>query len=255
MPDFEQPTSHPPHVVLVVDESGSMAVSRETTVSAINDYLQGLKSSLPADARVTVVKFDSGMSTMGGTVSAGAALGATLIQPNPVSLDTVRIEKLFDRVRLGEVRLITPNDYTPRGMTPLYDAIGRTVTGLDETLTKEPAPVYLGIITDGAENSSREFRLETVRKMIEERVERGWTFAFLGVDIDAYAAGSSFGIKAGDTVQLSRSKLDAGIQAYAASTSRKFGAFAASGADMKSYATWNKADDTFGAEDKKSLES
>lgn len=38
------------------------------------------------------------------------------------------------------------------------------------------------IITDGYENSSREYDLKTVKKLIEQLKESDWTFTFIGTD-------------------------------------------------------------------------
>lgn len=227
---------------MVVDESGSMAPSHGTTISSINDYLQGLKSTLPADAFVTVVKFTSGWGV------AGAPLNG-LVQ----SRHGTQLVKLFDRVKLKDVRPLTATDYTPSGGTPLYDAIGRTMSELDQTIKDHPGPVYFAILTDGEENSSAEYKLETIKQLITQRQEQGWTIAFMGVDIDAYAQGHAFGIRAADTVTLSRDTLVAGIATYTASTTRKFAA--AGQMDAATYAQWNATDATFTAEDKSKLES
>lgn len=51
------------------------------------------------------------------------------------------------------------------------------------------------IITDGAENSSREFSSQRVKAMIEREKEKyGWEFVFLGANIDAVETASRFGI-------------------------------------------------------------
>ncbi len=51
------------------------------------------------------------------------------------------------------------------------------------------------IITDGEENSSREYSPGKVRQLIEERKERdGWEFIFLGANVDAVETAGRFGI-------------------------------------------------------------
>lgn len=259
MPDFEQPDgwTKRPHIVLVVDESGSMSASRETVVATINDYLGGLKTSLPPEARVTVVKFDSGYN---------ARPLATLPNAYPLGLggfsafnrtEYVRIERLFDQVPLGDVRPLTQADYTPQGGTPLHDAIGRTINQLDAALAREPAPVYFAILTDGHENSSTEFTLNTVKQLIQVRRERGWTISFMGVDIDAYAASHSFGITRGDTVSMTRSTMSSFGAELSGSVRAKYATattMAAGGSNLADYATWNETDATFKDEAKAKLE-
>jgi hypothetical protein len=51
------------------------------------------------------------------------------------------------------------------------------------------------IITDGMENSSREYSAEKVKALIErQKAQYGWEFIFLGANIDAVetAGGSAF---------------------------------------------------------------
>lgn len=236
MPDFEQPTTSAniPYVVLIIDESGSMLVSRDTTVSAMNDYIQGLKLSLPAETKVTVVKFDSDYSQR-------------------VNNQVVRINKLFDAVPLSEARVIVLEDYTPTGGTPLYDAIGKTIIEIDALVAENPGPVYVAVLTDGAENTSREFKSDAVKRLIEERqTKSGWTFAFMGVDIDSYATGSVMGFRAGDTVNLSRGTIVGSSASLSASIGRKYGA--SETMDEVAYAAWNATDATFTAEDRSKIE-
>ncbi len=54
--------------------------------------------------------------------------------------------------------------------------------------------VMFVIITDGEENSSREFSADRVRKMIEAEKKYGWEFVFLGANIDAVETAAHFGI-------------------------------------------------------------
>jgi hypothetical protein len=51
------------------------------------------------------------------------------------------------------------------------------------------------IITDGEENSSREYSPERIKAQIErQRTKYGWEFIFLGANIDAVRTASRFGI-------------------------------------------------------------
>ena len=110
-------------------------------------------------------------------------------------------ELLHDRIPLSGVRNITDQDYFVRGSTALLDAIGRTVDKIvsaqrQTAETERAEKVLVVIITDGMENASREYRYERVREMIEQQQKEGWEFLFLGANIDAIKAASSFGIAA-----------------------------------------------------------
>ncbi|MDE6590980.1 MAG: hypothetical protein K2K53_11690, partial [Oscillospiraceae bacterium] len=90
--------------------------------------------------------------------------------------------------------------YQVGGTTALLDAIGRTIQKL-VSVQKNTAEEYQAehvmfvIITDGAENSSREYSADQVKSMIEHEKEAyGWEFVFLGANIDAVETAGRFGI-------------------------------------------------------------
>ncbi len=57
------------------------------------------------------------------------------------------------------------------------------------------------IITDGEENSSKEYSVSKVKEMIEEQKQKyGWEFVFLGANIDAVETAGRFGICANRAV-------------------------------------------------------
>jgi hypothetical protein len=88
----------------------------------------------------------------------------------------------------------------PRGMTALLDAAGRFITEIGEQLSalaeeERPGHVICLIMTDGMENSSHEWAWETVQKLIKQQQDEwGWTFIFLGANIDAIEVGERMGI-------------------------------------------------------------
>ena len=60
-----------------------------------------------------------------------------------------------------------------------------------------PQKVVVVVMTDGEENSSREFTLKAVRKLItRQREVYKWEFIFLGANMDAVAEGARMGFQA-----------------------------------------------------------
>jgi hypothetical protein len=94
----------------------------------------------------------------------------------------------------------------PRGGTALLDAIGFVVTRTgaelaDMTEDARPGRVIVVIATDGEENSSHEYKLDTIRDMVTEQREKyGWDFVFIGADIDAFAGSAAMGMSAQSTL-------------------------------------------------------
>lgn len=258
MPDFEDPKDFPTadvaHIVALVDESGSMSRSRETTVSALNEYIDGLRSSLPEDTLVTINKFTSHWfvdpTSAAITTALAGATATTFFGRAGVS--KLRMTPLVDRVKLKDVPTFKLSDYTPTAGTPLLDAIGTTITRIDAEVKETPGPVFLAILTDGGENESTSFRLEQIRGMIDTRQQAGWTIAFIGVDIDAYADAAKYGISPHSTVSVNRDNIQSSMSMTGAAVSRKFDASRTM--DRATYASWNSGDATYSAEDKAKVE-
>ena len=107
---------------------------------------------------------------------------------------------VHDRADISTVKPLTEKDYVPRGCTALLDAVGMTIqhiAGIHKYARPEdvPSKTIFVITTDGMENASREFRYDTVKKLIEkEQKKYGWEFIFLGANIDAAATAGSMGI-------------------------------------------------------------
>ena len=97
---------------------------------------------------------------------------------------------------------ITEKEYQVGGSTALLDAIGRTIHKIGNVQRRttddyRADKVMFVIITDGEENSSREYSAEKVKAQIERQKEKyGWEFIFLGANIDAVQTAEKFGIKA-----------------------------------------------------------
>jgi uncharacterized protein YegL len=158
-------------LVFILDRSGSMSGLETDTIGGFNSMLEKQKKE-SGEAFVTTVLFDD------------------------------KYEVLHDRYDIKGVNLLTEKEYYVRGSTALLDAIGITINNIGKALsdTKEedrPGKVLFVIITDGMENSSREFSYEKVKKMVEHQKSKyAWDFIFLGANIDAIKTANSFGISA-----------------------------------------------------------
>ena len=94
-----------------------------------------------------------------------------------------------------------PSLYRCSGGTALYDAVcigvdslGRKFAAMRED--ERPEDVLFVIVTDGEENSSKEYRLADVKKRIETQTNvYSWKFLFLASNIDVNAVGADIGIK------------------------------------------------------------
>jgi uncharacterized protein YegL len=179
-------------VSIVLDRSGSMNSTKANTISGYNEYINGLRADKASEYSVSLTQFDAPMAAPELTIT------------------------YADRA-LADVPELTAADYQPRGNTPLYDAIGECVRRVD---AKDRGVIVL-IITDGAENASTEFTQDTVKALIKEKEALGWTFAFLGANIDSYAVGGAVGVAAMNTANYTVGNEQAMYAAMAQSTTKR----------------------------------
>ena len=127
-------------------------------------------------------------------------------EPGLLTVDIVT----FDTEIELQCSLADPKDVTitldPRGATSLFDAIGQSVTAFGRVLAAlpehaRPETVQVVVVTDGEENSSREFNLEAVRAVVTQQKEQfNWDFVFLGANQDAVFSGQRLGFDAGSSM-------------------------------------------------------
>jgi uncharacterized protein YegL len=137
--------------------------------------------------------------------------------------------------RLPEVKKLDSKSYQPGGNTALNDAIGITVRKVEADQPKVDKVVTV-IMTDGEENSSREWTYDAVRGLIEQKEKEGsWTFVFLGAGLDAWHQGRSYGVQAANVAQYRADQyrdafvaMVVGTNVFSSSPKRQSGNFFAS---------------------------
>ena len=189
-------------LVFILDKSGSMSGLEADTIGGYNSML-AKQQAVEGDCRITTVLFDN------------------------------YYELLHDRIDLKAVSAITENDYQVGGSTALLDAIGRTISkiGNAQRQTSEEyraEKVMFVIITDGEENSSREYSAQKVKDQIERQKSKyGWEFIFLGANIDAVETAGRFGIESDRAVEYladnEGTKLNYTVMAQAVASYRQGG--------------------------------
>ena len=158
-------------LVFILDKSGSMGGLETDTIGGYNSML-AKQQEVEGECHITTVLFDN------------------------------NYELLHDRIDIKAVSPISEKEYQVGGSTALLDAIGRTIHKIGNA-QKHTADDYRAekvmfvIITDGEENSSREYSAEKIKAQIERQKEKyGWEFVFLGANIDAIETAGRFGISA-----------------------------------------------------------
>lgn len=166
-------------IVVVMDRSGSMAYRKDDAVGGLNHFLAEQRK-LPGRALLTLTQFDTEYE----------------IVHNGVPLESVQSCTL-----------------EPRGGTALLDAVGQTIHTVGARLARVPEPerpglVVFVIVTDGEENSSREYNLAQIRHMIEEQSGvYNWQFVYLGANQNAFAEAGAMGIPINAALQYAAEKI------------------------------------------------
>jgi len=179
----------PLYVTLILDETGSMQSCKRAAIAGFNRYLAALRAE-QAETRFTLTLFNS-----------------------------KKTEVRYHNERPAAVSDLDVETYRPADTTPLYDAIGRTLT-----IAKQEAAVHFKklcvILTDGLENASREYTRLQIFDLIKEFEGQGWRFLYLGADHDVWAAGESLGIAGDGRVCFSRLEVAETFQGLSEMTSR-----------------------------------
>ncbi len=178
--------------VIVLDGSGSMQSCIDSTISGFNEFLQAQQQS---EINTDVCAY---------TFHGGSVL--TLIAEQPA---------------VG-IKPLTPYEYRTHGMTNLLDAIGHAIHKTNKSIEdRESAPsVVMCILTDGAENSSIEYRRDQIKQLIAECEAADWTFMFLGANIDAFAVGNSLGLRQDSVLSYSTANMSSAMASMTQATER-----------------------------------
>lgn len=157
---------------IILDRSGSMSDCIENTISGFNEQVsrvRKLEDKFP-DQEIVM-----GLSTFSHEVEHHLKLASPYSIPN-----------------------LTTKMYKPSGNTALLDAIGLTTMMLEEEIGKDnnvETTCVVVILTDGHENSSRYYSLQSIREKITKlEVTEKWVFSFIGATLDAVAVAEKMNI-------------------------------------------------------------
>lgn len=156
------------HICAIIDESGSMYSSREDVIGGFQKLIDEQKKEKDGTCAVSLYRF------------------ATTVKKDFIGKDVNEIEKIT---------------YEPSGLTAMNDGIGTAITEIGKWLANmdekdRPSKNLIVIMTDGAENNSREYDFASVREMIKHQEEKyNWTFIYMGTDITKTDDVKKLGIK------------------------------------------------------------
>lgn len=185
------------HAYILLDRTGSMSNIWTEALGSVNAYVDAL--TRPADGakpsgddKVTLAVFDHH--------------------------DGLKFDLLRRGVTAATWNKVTDDEASPRGMTPLFDAIARIVA-----LAEGDAPqrAVIVIMTDGEENSSREVTKDGAKAALDRVRAKGWEVVFLGADFGKFADAESVGVIRSKAMAVSAGSMDLSMRKLA-SKSRKY---------------------------------
>lgn len=160
------------HILAILDRSGSMGSMSEEVINGFNEFIAQQKK-VEGEANISLVLFDD------------------------------RYDVIHSNADIKHIPLLTRDQYHPRGMTAMNDAIckaiddaGRLISELDDD--KKPEKVITLIMTDGEENASQKYKhSDVMQRITHQREKYSWEVMFLGTNIEVERTAASIGIAKG----------------------------------------------------------
>jgi hypothetical protein len=173
---------HNVYNLIILDESGSMEDIKKPTIRGFNEIVQTIKD---VETKFPEQKHFICFVTFNG----------------------VGIKEMLWNEEVSKLNLINEELYNPAQSTPLYDALGKSISRLKEDLPKNITyNVLVTILTDGEENASRIYSGEDVKKLIDELKNKSWTFAYIGANHDVEKTAMKISIT--NTLRFEANELD-----------------------------------------------
>ena len=170
---------------LIVDRSGSMSDCIENTITGFNEQVNRI--------RQIEQKFPDQHIVMGLTSF------------------NHEIEHHLKFVPIQSIPTLTAGMYKPDGNTALLDAIGLTTKLIESEvglIENTDTTCVVVILTDGHENASKYFTLQSIRERIAQLEATGkWTFSFIGATLDAVNVAEKMNISASNSFSFDKKSM------------------------------------------------
>ncbi len=157
--------------LIILDASGSMSAIYNQALSGVNETIATIRMAQEQhpdlEQYLTLASFSAGENFL---------------------------NRIYSAKPIAEVRDITREDYPLLGCTALYDAMGTTISELQQKLSHDDR-VLVTIITDGYENASRTWSGGQIKSLVEELRQMGWTFTYIGADQDVEKVAGGIGVR------------------------------------------------------------
>ena len=178
-------------VFILLDRTGSMAPLWVEAVSSVNTYVKELMKD-GADDSITLAVFDSYKEGM-------------------------QFDILRDELSISNWKDFDNDEVSPRGTTPLFDALTKLIAKAEEKNNDRTAIV---VMTDGRENASREVSREALKATLDRIRAKNWQVNFLGANFDGFGQAAGLGVAQANVMNFFVGHADAAMSSTAQAHSR-----------------------------------
>jgi len=194
------PTAGAVHSYILLDRTGSMSDIWDEALGSVNAYAASV-----------------------GEADEGEIEGADIKTAVTLAVFDYQESLQFDVLRkdvTSETWIdVTNDEASPRGMTPLFDAIGRMVSLAE---ADKPEKAVIVIMTDGHENSSKEITRDGAKAALDRAKANGWEVVFLGAEFANFGDADAVGMSASKTMAVGQGRMQDSMSALA-KKSRAYG--------------------------------
>ena len=188
------------HSYILLDRTGSMSDIWDEALGSVNAYAASV-----------------------GEADEGEIEGADIETTVTLAVFDYQESLQFDVLRKGVTSEnwtdVTNDEANPRGMTPLFDAIGRMVSLAE---ADKPEKAVIVIMTDGHENSSKEITRDGAKAALDRAKANGWEVVFLGAEFASFGDADAVGMSASKTMAVGQGRMQDSMSALA-KKSRAYG--------------------------------
>jgi hypothetical protein len=167
------------YLMMVLDESGSMAGIKPQAISAFNEQVATARESKgKLEVAVSLVKFS----------------------------DETKV--VFNNVNINKVEDLNEETYTPNGFTAMYDGVGKAfeILNAQPDINDPNVTVLVLVISDGLENASKLYNSSKVADLVKQSQATGrWTFTYAGANQDLTQVAASLNIPLGNVTSFQAS--------------------------------------------------
>ena len=182
------------HICFIIDESGSMTGSESDIIGGFNKLIEEQKEVKDGQCSVSFFSFNDEVKER--------FIGKDVNEVEPLTIGKFKFTPLYNIFYSLET---TPEtnplySYSPNGCTAMNDGIGTAIDKIGKWLDEmpedeRPSKNLIVIMTDGEENSSKEYTLGKVQEMIKHQTEKyDWSFVYMGMDITSKSTADNLGI-------------------------------------------------------------